>query len=235
MQPSPLRGHRVITPRSVRIGLLDADPELCEAVPLREREEARTQTRVPGLELTPGEIDFAHLPGGTNAALVVDGLLSRDVVLGERLGTSLLGPGDVVPFGRTGAPRLLDSEVRWTAATTVRLALLGPHLDPAVRRWPQIAGELVARAADQAARSATHQAIAQLPRVEDRLVALLLHLGEHWGTMTPEGLVLPLPLTHEALGRLIGARRPTVSLAMKALGEQGRAIARTDAGWVLAG
>jgi hypothetical protein len=47
-------------------------------------------------------------------------------------------------------------------------------------------------------------------------------------------VVVPLALTHEALGRLIGARRPTVTLALKALGAQERLLRRGDGAWLLA-
>ena len=42
-----------------------------------------------------------------------------------------------------------------------------------------------------------------------------------------------LPLTHEALGRLIGARRPTVTLALKVLDGQDRLERLPDGAWLL--
>ena len=37
-----------------------------------------------------------------------------------------------------------------------------------------------------------------------------------------DGIVLSLPLTQEQLGRLVGARRPTVSLALRSLRREAR-------------
>jgi DNA-binding transcriptional ArsR family regulator len=51
----------------------------------------------------------------------------------------------------------------------------------------------------------------------------------------PDGLIVPLPLTHQALGRLVGAERPTVSLAITQLKEAGVLDRRDDASWVLRG
>ena len=51
--------------------------------------------------------------------------------------------------------------------------------------------------------------------------------------MTPSGVVVPLSLTHELLGRLVGARRPTVSLALKALIDRGALVRRQDRSWLL--
>jgi hypothetical protein len=45
---------------------------------------------------------------------------------------------------------------------------------------------------------------------------------------------LDLPLTHEVLSHLVGARRPSVSGALTKLAAQGR-LQRNAGGWVLAG
>ena len=75
-------------------------------------------------------------------------------------------------------------------------------------------------------------AICQLPRVEDRVLAILWLLAESWGRVSAEGVLLPIDLTHQALGELIGAKRPTVTLAVGQLARRGAAERRT-AGWML--
>jgi Crp-like helix-turn-helix domain len=45
-------------------------------------------------------------------------------------------------------------------------------------------------------------------------------------------VAVPLRLTHETLGSLVSAERPTVSLALKRLSER-RVLAREDDLWVL--
>src|SRR6266496_530716 len=57
-----------------------------------------------------------------------------------------------------------------------------------------VTGYIVARG--QLARAAVQQAISQLPRVEIRVLALMWHLAERWGHVTPGGLALTLGLTH---------------------------------------
>ena len=59
-----------------------------------------------------------------------------------------------------------------------------------------------------------------------------LLLAEYWGHVTSAGTRLPLSLTHDALGALVGARRPTVTLALGQLVERG-AIVRQERGWLL--
>ena len=78
-----------------------------------------------------------------------------------------------------------------------------------------------------------HAAIAQLGRVDLRVLALLWHLADRWGTVTPDGVVLPLRLTHALLGRLVGAQRPTVTLALAQLGGAGDVSRREDGAFVL--
>jgi hypothetical protein len=59
------------------------------------------------------------------------------------------------------------------------------------------------------------------------------HLAERWGRMGPSGVVVPIELTHGALGRLVGARRPTVTLALGELARDGALVRRNDGSWVL--
>jgi Crp-like helix-turn-helix domain len=74
--------------------------------------------------------------------------------------------------------------------------------------------------------------ICQLPRVDQRVLALLWLLAESWSQVTPGGVRLPLTLTHETLGAMIGARRPTVTLALRKLSKDG-SIVHQDSGWLL--
>jgi hypothetical protein len=69
--------------------------------------------------------------------------------------------------------------------------------------------------------------------VELRVLALLWHLAERWGRVGREGVVLPVKLTHETLGRFVGARRPSVTLAMGQLADDGLITRRDDGAWVL--
>jgi hypothetical protein len=57
-------------------------------------------------------------------------------------------------------------------------------------------------------------------------------LAESWGRVTPSGTWLPIKLTHSTLGELIGAKRPTVSLALRDLIQGGAVQAQSD-GWLL--
>ena len=99
-------------------------------------------------------------------------------------------------------------------------------------RWPELQRNLIARFMDQNEELATQLVLCQLPRVEDRLLSMLWLLAESWGKVTPVGTLLPLYVTHEALGAMIGARRPTITLALGELAERG-ALVQQDRGWLL--
>ena len=87
---------------------------------------------------------------------------------------------------------------------------------------------------DQEHRIAVHGAICQLPRVEQRIVAVLRHVAARIGRVGTEGTRVPLQLTHEALGKLVGSERPTVTLALKRLAAAGQVCRLPDGTWLLA-
>jgi hypothetical protein len=53
--------------------------------------------------------------------------------------------------------------------------------------------------------------------------------------VTPDGIVVPLPLGHQRLAHIVGAHRPSVTTAMGALAKAGRVSRRDDGDWVLHG
>jgi CRP/FNR family transcriptional regulator, cyclic AMP receptor protein len=143
----------------------------------------------------------------------------------------LLGAGDiVVRTSDTHLTSLAESAVRGTRGS--RLALLDDAVLVAVRRWPTIAVRLLERYANQTQTLAAQFVIAQLPRAEQRVFTLMWLLAERWGQVTRFGTHLPLQLTHETLGLLIGASRPSVSLALRELCDRG-ALIKQDRGWFL--
>ena len=103
----------------------------------------------------------------------------------------------------------------------------------AARRWPVLMTGLAHRLFEAQHEQHTRTAIGAMPRVEERILALLCHLAGRWGHVTANGVTLSLPVTHETLGALIGARRPTVSLALVALDQQRLLSRREDRTWLL--
>jgi CRP/FNR family cyclic AMP-dependent transcriptional regulator len=67
-----------------------------------------------------------------------------------------------------------------------------------------------------------HLAVCQIIGIEVRLLIVLWHFADRWGRVTPEGVMLPLPLSHGLLAGIVGSRRPTVSTALGSLRNRGR-------------
>ncbi len=215
-----------------RFRLLELEPELTRFLSSEERDAAERLT-VPLVTIRQRGVDVVdelhrHDVFG---AVVVEGMLVERFIVGEHAAMHLLGRGDIVAADAPGRPMLVAAFECRTAART-DLALLGPDVLAAIRRWPALVLALHHRRSEQSDRLAAQLAICQLPRVEQRLLALLWLLAEAWGRVTPMGTTLPLSLTHEALGSLIGARRPTVTLALRELADRG-AVVRQDGGWLL--
>lgn len=216
------------------IRLFDAEPDLIRFLAPQDAEQAR-ETQLPVHALGKGHVDLGSLfeRRGAFGALILEGMLLQSLRLGSHGGLRLLGPGDVVSL--TQAPRsmlVVDATCRATVPT--RLALLEREMLVAVRRWPQIAAGLHVHTGEQSERLVTQLMICQMPRVDERLVALMWLLAESWGQVTPAGTLLPIGLTHAALGGLIGARRPTVTLALGNLSAAGL-LRRQERGWLLIG
>ncbi|MGH2885431.1 MAG: helix-turn-helix domain-containing protein, partial [Solirubrobacteraceae bacterium] len=55
------------------------------------------------------------------------------------------------------------------------------------------------------------------------------------GTVTPDGVRLNVRLTHEVLAAVIGARRPSVTTALRRLADEGRVRSLPRSRWLLIG
>lgn len=216
------------------VKLLETAPDMGRRLTPEER-QAAAALRLPVWTIGPDRIDMMRElnAAGAFGGLLLDGLLVHEIKLAGRTGIRLLGPGDVVANDLDLGPMILDHS-GWHSAAPTRMALFDGNMFSAFGRWPGLMVELWARGAQQVSRLTAQLMICQLSRVEDRVLALLWLLAESWGKVTATGTRVPLDLTHEAIGMMVGARRPTVSLALAELAEQG-AVARQRDGWLLLG
>jgi CRP-like cAMP-binding protein len=214
------------------VRLLEADPDVGRFLTDQDRLGAR-QLRVSAVDVKKGPFEATPLLREQAAfgALMLEGMIMHRLHIGDQVTVRLLGPGDFVFV--SGVPRsMLLGESTCSATGPARMAILGNEVLAAVRRWPPLAAGIYVRVGEQTERLAAQLAISQLPRVDQRILSLLWLLAESWGHVGPAGTALPVSLTHETLGALIGARRPTVTLALGDLSERG-AIVRQNRGWLL--
>jgi CRP/FNR family transcriptional regulator, cyclic AMP receptor protein len=224
--------RRILMANNERVALLDARLEVTRHLSPDDRAEL-ADVSLPVVELKPGRFDLDQLLARDRAfaATIIHGIVLHRLQIGDHAGIQLLGPGDLVLRGSELIPAwLADDEFRVSAPA--RLGLLGNEFLAAARRWPQIIEGLYACVADQSQRVTGQLVTCQLPRVDERVLSILWLLAESWGQVTAAGVRLPLNLTHETIGALIGARRPTVTLALRKLSEEG-AILHQEPGWLL--
>jgi CRP/FNR family transcriptional regulator, cyclic AMP receptor protein len=221
------------------IAIVEADPDLGELLDPGDLERARREARARLQRLSVGEWDAAaalehdrHHRG----FLIVEGLLSRTVeVLGRRC-CELLGHGDVMrPWQWDDEGSHVRAEVGWVVLERTQLAVLDHGLVRRMAPFPQLGVELFNRGTRRAHHLAVALAIAHHQRVDDRLLLTLWHLAERWGRVHTDGVVVPLPLSHQRLADLIGAHRPSVTTAMGELARAGTVSRRESGEWVLHG
>lgn len=219
--------------------LLELDPDLGQLLEGERLAAARESLQVSTRSFPTGVWDTARMGGASPdhlGLLLLDGVIAREVLVSDIVSTELLGRGDVVrPWRIETGDTLLEHTVRWTVLSRTTAALLDRRFAAESGRYPEIGAAIVDRLNERALRLAITQAISQLNRVDRRLLAFLWHLAERWGRMTPEGVSLPMTLSHRMLGQLVGARRPTVSTALSMLSKQDQLHRRDDGTWLLTG
>jgi CRP/FNR family transcriptional regulator, cyclic AMP receptor protein len=226
-----------IDPRHM-VALLDADPDLSVGVPREEMEVARSRAVAAVMELEPPGWDTAPLvqrsEPGWLGLFVLDGLLLRRVEVGKRSACELFGPTDLVrPWDTDGEYDPLPISVSWLVLKRTRVAVLDTAFVLRIARWPTITSRIVSRLAQRARYLTLTQAVTHLPRAYVRLLILFWLLAERWGKVGTEGVYVTLPLTHEVLAMLIGAHRPTVTIALQRLTRAGFLIRERSDRWLL--
>jgi CRP/FNR family transcriptional regulator, cyclic AMP receptor protein len=221
-----------------RVRVFDEAPELLQQLDNGDASTLR-QLTTKMLRLDPGVWQLKFQNGelrGNLGLLVLDGLLTRQVVIGEATCAELLGGGDILrPWTEieTGIASIA-SESRWQIVMPTRVAILNARFALQIARWPDVTAAIIDRVVQRARWLSFHLAVCHIVGVEIRLLIVLWHFADRWGRMTTSGVKLPLPLSHGLLAGIVGARRPTVSTALGALRDQGL-VERTEGGWLLHG
>lgn len=221
------------------IRVFEAQPDLVRGLDEDQAALARRHAVAVLDSVAPGRWDPASAydeSPGSIGLLVIDGMLARDVRIGGRWCSELLGPGDLLrpwDYDDAGGDTVASAS-SWAVLEATRVAVLDERFARVACRWPQLVAGLVSRTLRRSRWMAILLAISNLTRVDERITALMWHLADRWGHVTPEGVVVPAPLTHEMIARLVGAHRPSVTSALGDLGRSG-VLERRDSGWLLHG
>ncbi|HYZ29010.1 MAG TPA: Crp/Fnr family transcriptional regulator [Thermoleophilaceae bacterium] len=224
------------TVRNPSVRVLAVDRELGLRIPPEQVAEARRRLVAPLRRFSPGVSEVpANGARGHLGYLVLDGVIARELLLAGNVSSELLGEGDVVEPPSASEDALVHYRVFWHVLSPARLAVLDASFARTAGEWPQVIATLLERVVRRTMRMEVHQALLQLTPVETRLLVLFWHLAERWGRVTPRGIVLPLVLTHQVLGQLVGSRRASVTTALKAVIASGLVKRLPDGGWLLLG
>lgn len=219
------------------VRLLDADRSLASVLTEEEFAVARRYAVADVVELPRGRHDPKGLFDGEGllGLLMLKGLLIRQVAVADRHCGELVGPGAVLrPWDDFGNAAPLPFEVSWRVIEDAQVARLDRRFLATIVHWPALIESFTARATERAHTLAFNVAIHCLRHVNLRLIVLLWNFADRFGRVTPEGTHVPLPLSHSDLAELVGAARPSVSVALKQLSED-RLVWRneTDGTWML--
>src|SRR3954468_19483594 len=224
------------SPDVVTAPLLDLVPEFADGLTPALAEQVRAWLVVRVWSLPRGSWPAAtHTEHGLMGLLVVDGVLARCMGFGKAAYPELVGHGDLVrPWDAEPAGHLGRLDVSWQVLEPCRVAVLDRRFAGIVGRWPEIVDQLLSRAMSRASALDFSMAIAQLPLLDARLLAMLWHLADRWGVQLDDGVYVPIRLTHSLLASLVLARRPSVSTALAELDRRGL-VSRSGDGWLLRG
>jgi len=186
--------------------------------PLSEEELEEVSTRCPSFNLDAGQEFYASSEHDGGLFLLEEGhvVIYKRTSSGKQITFAVHSAGAVLPALRLQglAAKAIESSV---------LAFMGREdLEYFLRRKPQIGLRLMDLLAENLRLMDAHISDVMHKRVSARLASLIDWLIEEEGIVDGSGdLVIPYPYTHEQLGTIIGARRVAVTLAFKALQDEG--------------
>ena len=169
-----------------------------------------------------GEVLFYEGEPGDDLFLILNGKikLGHASTDGRESLMAVLGPGEM--FGELS---LFDPGPRTSTAKalteTNALRLSNAQLMPWLAGRPEVAASLLQALARRLRR--TNEAMADLvfSDVPGRVAKALMELGEKFGTLTSNGLLVTHDMTQEELAQLVGASRETVNKALADFAQRG--------------
>lgn len=172
--------------------------------------------------MSKGEVLFAEGDPGDRMYVILEGKvkLGRTSSDGRESLLLILGPGEM--FGELS---LFDPGPRTSTATAltdaVVLGLGNEQLRPWLASRPEVAPALLQALARRLRRQNEAMADLVFSDVPGRVAKALMDLGEKFGEVTPEGLMVTHDMTQEELAQLVGASRETVNKALADFAQRG--------------
>jgi CRP/FNR family transcriptional regulator, cyclic AMP receptor protein len=206
----PMPAEALPAPARERALVLEEEHALCDVVVPGLVRQALHASMAGVVRRRPGSWDAARDSGlarGGFGLLVLEGVLVRRVGVEGRFGAELLSTGDLLrPWQHDGEAGALPFEMTWRIVAPLRLAVLDKAWAMRMASFPDVSAELTGRALERSRRLATLMAIAQQPRLDQRIWLLFWELADRHGRVHRDGVHLDLRLTHEVISHLVAAR-----------------------------
>lgn len=131
---------------------------------------------------------------------------------GDVLGESMFNRDGVIPVNATCLEETATCGL--TREGFERLVLTNPNIGlQVIKTLSQRIDWLTSRVGDMS-----------YSNLEERLYRILVTVAEEHGRKSDQGIILPMPLTHEDLSFLVGAHRVSITRAMKELQNSGQVL-----------
>jgi hypothetical protein len=186
------------------------------------------------VELGTGQFEpAAHAERDGLGLLVCEGIVARRVEVPGGSGVELLAPGQLLQPWAADPPSF--ATVSWSVVDDASLAVIDGAATAAIATDQPLLVEMLNRGIRRAHALTVNSAIESIVGVENRVLLALWQLAEQCGTLGPDGVTMPVQLTHELLAELVGSRRPSVTTALASLSDRGLVVRRGDRTWLLHG
>lgn len=222
--------------RAEAVRFFEIEPDLLCRIGATDADALRRQAVVPVMRVPRGKWrsprSDSPSPGGLY--FILEGFVVLMVLSSGKRGAEIFGSGDIInptPEGGSYAPLTFDST--WLALTPTRVAVLDGEFLRCLARCPAVAQQILSNMSRRCEKIALDRSVAQVRGLANRIVLRLWEVAERWGTVTADGTVLPLRLSHETLSELLGASRPSVTDAIHDLMRDGKLDRRMDGRWIL--
>jgi CRP/FNR family transcriptional regulator, cyclic AMP receptor protein len=205
--------------------IIALDEGLAACLPEAHRAHALRAATADTRTLEPGGWDAIAEYGGCESwmgLLVLEGYLLRRTTFAHETVGEIIGPGDLLrPWDHDGEYPVEGLATSWHLLAATTIALLDDGFAARIAPWPPLTVALLARTGRRARWLGLRLLVSQLHGVETRVFYLLWLLAERWGRRRDGMLRVPIRLTHQHIGEVIGAERPSVSNAVGRLRELG--------------
>jgi Crp-like helix-turn-helix protein len=191
-----------------RVPLLDVEPGLGAQLRPEQLRDARSRCLVSLVRRQRGKRVAVPADGGL---LVIRGVLTWRLRVGDRSGAELLGRGDVI------YPTPGQGDSAWRVEESALLAVLDEQFHRCASAWPRLVMTLHERSVMRSHSLLLRLAIVEHPQIRRRVHLVLWHLADRWGSTEEDGAFLPLKLSRVAIADLVCSTRESVSRSLAEL------------------